>query len=977
MRKKIIVAVAVTVLAMAILPSMAFGLVNNYGMSFASQDKCLECHDGGYGQTVHGRFAKTGLVPAAPSGWTTFTAAGDPPIVAGTEGALFNGGGSYPIGGAWITLGDYQGGAGTEYMIWKGASLPTNPWNLIEGLVAEAGGGYNVGGEAPTTGLYDVVYGCQRCHMLGTTNKTANSTDTAVVPNPTVSIPATYTTGVQWARSAGTTDGDFNTDPTVSYPGMSIQCEACHGTGFKSGTTTTKHWNSGTQLSHRIPAGTVAASGGVLPATTVSTLLASQVCGQCHGSYTNVSGTLGIYGYTPNLPLRNFVNINGLSGGASYTYIPTEAEFLATPTKYFMFPNGSNAKGSHYYYDEWSASAHSYRGALTSVSPDALTYQAAGNGHYNATTSDVGCAKCHTGEGYLKSKSAAIMEDFTPTTANTGFAGQECVTCHSPHPSGVGAPDVVRAADGVGSRSATGLSVANASVCEDCHNWQNEVLGTTPVYKPVANIVTTRGGPSHPTREAYHGRIMAEIPAGSDFMPGATCEECHMPKTNKAANRFSHGMKIMLPGDAKSWNATAGAAYMGQDSCSGCHPGETRDELQASIDEWQADAAAQAAVVVTAVNAAQTRAEYSLTNASMPGYILVGKAVWNYKAYTGEGSMGAHNPPYILAGLQKAEQLALSVGGSFNGMGASVSILPGHIGFVSGQVLNGDGTGAAGAELTLLNGATPEGTTVADANGNFAFMVSPSSTTSYRVKWARSSDTIANLYSGYQAITVAAVPHTITASASGSGIVTPSGPQVIPDGGSQGFIFTATTGYHLDDVLVDSVSVGTPNPYTLTNVHADHTVVGVFAINTYTLTYAAGAHGTISGASPQTVNYNGSGSAVSAVANTGYHFVKWSDGSTAKTRTDTNVTANHTFTATFAINRYTITPSRSNTHGSITPSTKQTVNYGGSKKFTMRAYTHYKISKVLVDGKSRGAKTSYTFTNVKKAHTIRVYFVHK
>ena len=93
-----------------------------------------------------------------------------------------------------------------------------------------------------------------------------------------------------------------------------------------------------------------------------------------------------------------------------------------------------------------------------------------------------------------------------------------------------------------------------------------------------------------------------------------------------------------------------------------------------------------------------------------------------------------------------------------------------------------------------------------------------------------------------------------------------------------------------------------------TNVTANKSVTANFAINTYTLTYTAGANGTITGTSPQTVNHNGSGTAVTAVANTGYHFVNWSDGITTATRTDTNVTANKSVTANFAINvSYTIT----------------------------------------------------------------------
>src|SRR5207253_3099509 len=95
--------------------------------------------------------------------------------------------------------------------------------------------------------------------------------------------------------------------------------------------------------------------------------------------------------------------------------------------------------------------------------------------------------------------------------------------------------------------------------------------------------------------------------------------------------------------------------------------------------------------------------------------------------------------------------------------------------------------------------------------------------------------------------------------------------------------------YHVADVLVDNVSVGAVTSYTFTNVTTDHTISASFAINTYTLTYTAGAHGSISGTSPQTVNYGADGTAVTAVADTGYHFVNWSDSSTQNPRTDKNV----------------------------------------------------------------------------------------
>ena len=87
------------------------------------------------------------------------------------------------------------------------------------------------------------------------------------------------------------------------------------------------------------------------------------------------------------------------------------------------------------------------------------------------------------------------------------------------------------------------------------------------------------------------------------------------------------------------------------------------------------------------------------------------------------------------------------------------------------------------------------------------------------------------------------------------------------------------------------------------NISANVTNVQVNCVTQqFTLTYLAGANGSISGTTPQTVNFGASGSAVTAVPNTGYHFVQWSDSSTANPRTDSNVTADVTVTATFAAN---------------------------------------------------------------------------
>ena len=96
---------------------------------------------------------------------------------------------------------------------------------------------------------------------------------------------------------------------------------------------------------------------------------------------------------------------------------------------------------------------------------------------------------------------------------------------------------------------------------------------------------------------------------------------------------------------------------------------------------------------------------------------------------------------------------------------------------------------------------------------------------------------------------------------------------------------------------------------------------------TWTFTYTAGANGSISGSSPQSVAPGANGTTVTAIPNTGYHFDHWSDNSsTNPVRTDTNAVADITTTAVFAINYYSVTYT-AGTGGSITGSTSQSIPY--------------------------------------------------
>ena len=143
--------------------------------------------------------------------------------------------------------------------------------------------------------------------------------------------------------------------------------------------------------------------------------------------------------------------------------------------------------------------------------------------------------------------------------------------------------------------------------------------------------------------------------------------------------------------------------------------------------------------------------------------------------------------------------------------------------------------------------------------------------------------------------------------------------------GEDGTAVTAVPdiGYHFAN-WSDGVLTATR---TDTNVTADLSVTANFAIDTFSLSYTAGAGGSLTGDSSQTVNYGEDGTAVEAVPDTGYHFVNWSDGVLTATRTDTNVTGNLSVTANFAINIY-ILSYTAGAGGSLTGETSQTVNYG-------------------------------------------------
>ena len=145
----------------------------------------------------------------------------------------------------------------------------------------------------------------------------------------------------------------------------------------------------------------------------------------------------------------------------------------------------------------------------------------------------------------------------------------------------------------------------------------------------------------------------------------------------------------------------------------------------------------------------------------------------------------------------------------------------------------------------------------------------------------------------------------------------------------------------------------------------------------HTISASAGSNGTISPAGSVVVN-NGDSQTFTLTPSTGYHvadvLVNGASVGAISSYTFTNVTANHTIAASFAIDpAHTITAT-AGPHGSISPAGAVPVNDGGSQTFTIKPDANYNITTVLVDGVSVGLVSSYAFNNVTGDHTIAATF---
>ena len=248
-------------------------------------------------------------------------------------------------------------------------------------------------------------------------------------------------------------------------------------------------------------------------------------------------------------------------------------------------------------------------------------------------------------------------------------------------------------------------------------------------------------------------------------------------------------------------------------------------------------------------------------------------------------------------------------------------------------------------------------------------------------KGAVTSYTFTNVTDGNHTIAVSfkADNFTITATATPNGTITPLGDSTVARNGGQTYAIAANTGYVVQYVVVDGINQGPLASYSFASVMADHTISASFTPQTFTISASAGTNGTVTPAGASTVNY-GTNKTYTITPAVGYHVETLTvDGLTvtpATTHTFTNVIAGpHTISASFAANPDAIITPSAGANGSITPALVQTVLSGTSPIFAITANTGFRVADVVVDGVSKGAVTSYTFTNVTDGnHTIAVSF---
>ncbi|HOP46104.1 MAG TPA: YncE family protein [Desulfobacteraceae bacterium] len=183
-------------------------------------------------------------------------------------------------------------------------------------------------------------------------------------------------------------------------------------------------------------------------------------------------------------------------------------------------------------------------------------------------------------------------------------------------------------------------------------------------------------------------------------------------------------------------------------------------------------------------------------------------------------------------------------------------------------------------------------------------------------------------------------------------------------------------GYHIASINDNGKWRDITDPYLISGVTANHTVVITFAIDTFSVDASVdGGYGSIDPVT-QTVDY-GTDAVIDIFPDTGYHIASITDNGAAKTIADPyviyNITANHTVVVTFAIETFSVDAFVGRGQGSVDP-VSQTAEYGADAVVNIIPDADYRISSIYDNGTRVDIANPYVIPGVTEDHTVTVNF---
>ncbi len=223
------------------------------------------------------------------------------------------------------------------------------------------------------------------------------------------------------------------------------------------------------------------------------------------------------------------------------------------------------------------------------------------------------------------------------------------------------------------------------------------------------------------------------------------------------------------------------------------------------------------------------------------------------------------------------------------------------------------------------------------------------------------------------AVPALAADFTVNASAGNGGSISPKYNVTVPQGEDLTFTITPDEGYKIDEVTVDGKSVDDVEKYTFYNLSEDHIINVTFKTITKSSKTNSGSSSNSTSSSSSSASKNSAN-----VGNDTDGYTKIVGEKVQPKEEDTSAWNKKSDAATKAEEEnkdkiFYITTSYG-TGGKISPNNKVKVNGGEDISFDIIPNSGYVVKGVYIDDIYGGKRTSYTFSNVAKDHTIRAEF---